>query len=140
MRKSNWEYEFVIFMEEIKTKPFKWGDNDCALFVSGIVKAITDIDMEDGIRGSYSSEKEAQVLIETFGKGSLLKVGNKFAKKYGFRKIPILSAMRGDAVMAKVDGILFFGVCIGQQLALITSPGKFAIHPMSAAKTAWRIE
>lgn len=55
------------FVDGIKTKPFRPGSHDCALFAAGWVRFLTGEDLTAGLRGKYKTLKKGQELLEAQG-------------------------------------------------------------------------
>lgn len=51
------------YIRETSTKPFVWGENDCALWCANGILQATGVDPARGFRGTYSSWFECRRLI-----------------------------------------------------------------------------
>lgn len=83
--------------------PFKWGQNDCALFAADAIQAITGVDIADDFRGTYKSEKSAMKAIASVAGGSTLADAAAYcASKHGLEEHQYpLMAKRGDLVIVR---------------------------------------
>lgn len=55
MRRDDWYSRLSTYVEDVRRKPFAYGDHDCALFAAGAVLAMTGIDPAAGLRGKYKT-------------------------------------------------------------------------------------
>lgn len=55
MRRSDWYARLSAYVEEVRRKPFVYGEHDCALFAAGAVDAMTGSDPAAGLRGKYKT-------------------------------------------------------------------------------------
>lgn len=66
-RDVDWQSKLASYISEMETVPFSWEKhNDCAKFCAGAVKAMTGVDVMDGMR-SYTSERMAKIILTTKG-------------------------------------------------------------------------
>ncbi len=54
-RKGDWEAALAQYIAGCRDLPFRWGEHDCFLFVSGAVLAMTGFDPAVPYRGKYRS-------------------------------------------------------------------------------------
>lgn len=122
-----------IFIQEYAQKPFKWGETDCALFISDWCKFYADFDPAEDFRGKYDDEisaKKALVLIS----GGL----EQAADKYMSRVQPNF-VQRGDVVSAELEEGLTMGIAVGCNRAWFKTPNGIILLDV-IFKTAWRVE
>lgn len=55
------------YLDRARSKPFRAGQHDCALFVAGWVKIATGVDHARGWRGKYRSIKKGRDLLRQMG-------------------------------------------------------------------------
>lgn len=132
MRYENWVERLYSFVDEMSDKPFAWGEHDCCLFAAGAIFAITGHDYAFGLRGTYSTEKEAYHLIKKMG-GIKSIVGKALGDE-----IKPLMAQRGDLVLIDGEHGDTLGICLG---ASCVAPGEFGLTylPFNRAISAWRV-
>jgi hypothetical protein len=132
MRLENWESKLSKYLDEIRYKPFSWGEHDCALMAANAVLAMTGKDYAEKFRGLYHDAAGALRLIP---EGIAQHLAN-----CGFREIEPKNAKRGDLVLVinakrEVLGVIDLS---GKHVA---APGAFslALLPRSDAIRAWEV-
>lgn len=106
-RAADWEDRLRTLIDRLRDEPFRWGDNDCALFASSAIKAMCGVDPAGDLRGLYSNEKGAMEALRNHGAGTLLKT----VKAWLGDPKPVAQAQRGDIVMLDRTTV---GVCVGR--------------------------
>ncbi|MDH2134936.1 hypothetical protein N5J77_27775 [Sphingobium yanoikuyae] len=106
-RAADWEDRLRTLIDRLRDEPFKWGQNDCALFASSAIKAMCGVDPAGALRGAYSDEKGAMEALRQHGAGTLLKTVRAWL---GDPK-PVAQAQRGDIVLLDRTTV---GVCVGR--------------------------
>lgn len=133
MRLSNWEPLLQEFLAERRSAPFAYGKNDCAMFVSDAVLAMTGIDPAADFRGKYRTKAGSIRVLRKIGDGDLV---STFAAR--FSEKPVSFALRGDIVF---DGEAV-GICVGSQAAFVgvheNCEGLF-LSPMSEMQRAFAV-
>lgn len=120
-------------MAQRHAAPFAWGINDCAIFASDCVQAITGQDPAPAGLRKHRTAKQAYRAIARHG--GLLAIASA---ALGSPVEPAFANV-GDVVlltMGKRDG---FGICNGAT-ALAPAPSGLVAAPMSAARVAWRVD
>lgn len=133
MRHDNWLQSLLSFVESRRGVPHAWGTNDCCLFAADAILAMTGVDHAADLRGTYSTEREANEIIGRYG--SLEAFLTHFL---GDPSGPIC-ARRGDVVtFVAPNGSECVGVCLGTSIAC---PGDNGLNmlPMSSAAKSWRV-
>lgn len=117
-RVARWPELLPDFIEQRRHTPFKWGSNDCALFLADWIVVATGVDRAARLR-NYKTAKGAAALSRKHGgmKGLALAAG--LAEKH-----PGL-AQRGDGVLAVLEGRETFGVVVGN--AMWCGPGEHGL-------------
>ena len=93
MRYPDWQKKLVDTLQAAQTRPFLWGQHDCALFAADCVQAMCGEDFAAAYRGTYSSETGAKkALLKNHG--SLEK-----ALRACMDEIPVKLAQRGDVAI-----------------------------------------
>lgn len=116
MRLEGWEERLAEYVEAQRATAFAWGKTDCAMFASDAVLALTGSDPFAEYRGRYSTETEAERLIDEAGGFEAL-----CTRLLGEPK-PVACARRGDLVFGPLrpDGAEGLAVVVG---ALAVTPG-----------------
>lgn len=137
-RISNWPAALNRYIEANRSTVFDWGKHDCLLFSAGAIAAQTGIDPGESFRGKYSSEDEAQSIINDAGGWPRL-IADQM-ELIGARRISSSLAQRGDIVFTKIeDGRLTAGVCVGTHAAFAGPTGLVFVQMTKCQKQAWRI-
>lgn len=92
-RLENWPILLAEFFERRKDMPFEWGVNDCMIFCSDGVLALTGTDPAADIRGTYSDQDGAAKVIAGFGDSVEAIIEAK-----GFKRVEKAFSHRGDVV------------------------------------------
>lgn len=110
MRYPDWENRLNAYLEQVRDRPFQYGEHDCILFGCAVIHAITGEDPAAEYRGRYGDKGGAAKALREIGNGTLLRtVDAQFTRK------PVGMAQRGDLVW--FDGSI--GVCVGAQAAFV---------------------
>lgn len=54
---------FRTYLAEQNSKAFRFGEDDCMLFIAGVLLALTGVDVAKDIRGTYSDEASAIIAL-----------------------------------------------------------------------------
>ncbi len=123
-------------IEELSQKRFRWGEDDCCLFVGRVVQAFTGVDLAASFRGKYRSQKGAASRIRRAG--SLEKLVDEVTTDHGLREVPVGMAARGDIILFPSVLGETLGICDGHQIITMGKDGVVAF-PMEAAMKAWGV-
>ncbi len=130
MRKEGWEK--ILHDHLATTKPFVWGENDCALWCADWVLKATGEDFSVDWRGKYFSEETLQTLMMEAG----FTTAEEIADSTAFSIIPITFSQRGDVVLHPTQGCL--GICNGMFSHFLTESGLTRVSTLKCKK-AWRV-
>jgi hypothetical protein len=138
-RHYQWQESMHKFVVSKATVPFAFGTNDCAMFVSDHIKAITGIDIAQGVRGTYSTELGAAK--QYAAAGGLDTHFAKIAAANGFTEIPVVYAQRGDVLFNPQSGqpALLVMDFDGIHAIGIHDTGTARIKARGNCTRAWRI-
>ena len=89
-RFTDWPARLAAYLEQHRATPFAWGENDCAVFAAGAVKAITGVDLLPADR--WQSVREASRAIVRLG-------GLRAALDARLPAVPVAYAQRGDVLL-----------------------------------------
>jgi len=137
-RREGWEHWLAEFLFKRKDTPFKYGANDCCLFVCDAVEQMTGVDPAVDYRGKYSTKREAFDLIDWDIEGHM---GDLF-KTYGMTENGINHAGRGD--VALVNGPMGDALGVidmtGERVALPAKTGlMYFPKDKDTVKKTWRV-
>jgi hypothetical protein len=122
--------------------PYKWGENDCALFVADGIEAITGVDIAADFRGKYDDQASAMKAIKTIAKGKTIADAIAFcAAKYSILEWhQPLFAQRGDIATFNNEGRLICGL-IHLNGRDIVAPGDSGLQrfPITLIDRAWHV-
>ena len=140
-RKEHWETRaFDAFLRARAALAFKWGANDCALFVADGIEAITGVDIAIDFRGRYSDEAGAfRAIAEIAGGHTVADAAAWCAAKCGLDECGSpLMAQRGDLVVAESGDNLIAGLVhlSGRHVVAVGEDGLYRL-PLSAVRRAW---
>ena len=100
-RLEDWQSNLTDYLLRAERVPFRYGHQDCGLFVAGAIRAMTGVDVASTLRG-YTNRTEAFRRIAALcGQTTMEAVAGYIAAAHGIPEVPILLAQRGDAVMLR---------------------------------------
>lgn len=146
MRIQGWEMRLEQYVQETALKKFSWAPEnscDCLRFVSDAAVLVCGKDPmskilpedPDTIRGAYSTEKEAVLLIKKL-RGSVEAIMD-----VRFQRVDPNFAQRGDIVLDKLNRGMTFGLVWSKGASFFkTMDEGFEIRKAHEAKMAWRVE
>lgn len=119
--------------------PFGWdgtdpGVQDCLRFVMDGVLAQTGVDPIADLRGQWSDEASANVILSREGGLAKLVARRLTGTRPAF-------AQRGDVALVVHDGRLALGLVEGEFVVCLAGPegvSGYARHPRAAMRRAWR--
>lgn len=143
-RFQDWPKKLDTFIEENRNRPFKRGQNDCALLAGLAIQAMTGQSFVKTYMTGYKTKKEAFEMLQNMGLEDLEAVATKHLGQ------PLKShrmAGRGDIVL--IDFFEEFAD-LGESVALgvVDTTGRFAVTtgkdglitiPMKHWSKAWRV-
>ena len=131
-RLDNWPRLLGDFIESRRETPFAWGSNDCCLFASDAILAITGEDLAHTVRGTYQSALGAGRILKAAGGVSGL------VEASGLPEHALMLSQRGDLILAHMDGEETLGVCVGASVAFAAGAG-LTFYPLSECSRSWRV-
>ncbi len=129
-RLKDWRPRLVGYLEEVRSRPFAYGQHDCALFAAGAVEAMTGEDLATDFRGQYASLKDGLKLV----RGDHQKVLHEH-----FTAIPQAFAGVGDIALIGEVGFPALGIFDGETILVLREDGLGRM-PRAAATQAWRVD
>jgi len=133
MRRLDWEDRLADLIAARRDVPFKWGENDCALWGADCVEAILGVDFGQNFRGQYEDQSGARLALRQFGAGSLFKTFDRHLT----RILPAF-AQRGDLVAKGRGRTAAIGVCIGSDAVFVGEDGLVMV-PRLLWTAGWRV-
>ena len=132
-RLENWPLRLSKYLNERSDKPFEWGKNDCLMFVSGAVAAVTGYDFSDEYL-PYSTRKEADEMLQEYD--GVVGIISEHLGHSGTEKI--LTAQRGDVVLFRLNDENIAGIVddSGRFFQIVTEKGLLRV-PLKRAVRVW---
>jgi hypothetical protein len=146
-RKKFWDTrELERFLLERAHAPFKWGTNDCALFVADAVEAMTGVDIAADFRGYVDEPGAFQAIRAVIGAPAGARVTVEHAavycaSKYGFAELEVpLSAQRGDICSLEESGRVILALVHLNGREIVTA-GELGLKrfPITQIRRAWHV-
>jgi hypothetical protein len=142
VRYPDWAARLEVFLHAHASRPFRYGEWDCCLFVCSAIEAMTGIDPGGEWRGKYDSPEGARSMIraELLVSGEVNHWVRAVAAAQRMGKVAPAQAQRGDVVLLKrgrrgyslglvgLDG----GVLVAGWKGLVAAPRELAV-------LAWRV-
>ncbi len=123
------------FLQHRRLQPFKWGGNDCCLFVADAVKLQSGVDYAGEYRGSYHTEMGSLRCIRKQGFESI----ESLLTAYLGEPLPPLNAQTGDiALVLNEQHQATAGVVFRAHVYLVT-PDGLCHMPLSQVLKCWRV-
>lgn len=146
-RKDDWEYRLHAILQEKKHQPFEWGVNDCALFASDIMEALSGVDPARWFRGKYSTARGAYKALkrspychDRVGFNSVFEsVVAELAKQHGMGEIEPDYLHRGDLALVEQDGLRMMGIHVGDGVACASKEDGIVKVARPDSGSCWRM-
>jgi len=129
-KQDNWEFLLNSYVINNASVPFKWGKNDCLMFMLNAVREMIGQDVPGSPRGIYSSRSEAadnmdrydgQSFVEVVGEG-LENAGFEQVGRRAFGDVVAMRIENLDPVASAIFGGITFGIAMNDEL--VAAPGK----------------
>jgi len=136
-----WQEDLPRFLDEIRFKPFCWGEHDCGLLMADWVHRMTGIDPGAAYRGRYTTSMGAARRLKKVAGGGVVEAATH---AFGAPLSSPMLARRGDVVAvrtAEVEGGEFALGIVGPDgvtIHLATEYGT-AAWPLWRAEFAWAV-
>lgn len=99
-RREDWPEKLAEELRASLSRKFEWGVFDCCLFAANCIRAMTDVDVAENIRGKYKTKHGALRVVRSFG--SIEKLADAYATTGGFEEVKKEFLRRGDIVLVYV--------------------------------------
>lgn len=132
MRTKTWQTDFWNFIEENRSRKFKWGEFDCALFAKRCIEIVTDRNIEL----DFNWHDEATAKDKILERGGLREVVcGKLGSYTNFANCSI-----GDIVLANLP-IVGDTLCVHDGVQIL-APDETGLRriPWQFAICGWRID
>ncbi|CAD7055487.1 hypothetical protein RHAB21_00727 [Pseudorhizobium halotolerans] len=130
-RHKDWRRRYEAAIDEIKARPFVWGEHDCGPSLAGrLVHAMTGVDLSAQYAGTYHDALSAARLIRELGFETL---GDLVASM--LPPIHPSQAEIGDIAAIAMDGPIghALGVVNGERIFVLTETGVGTVDLLDAA-------
>lgn len=127
--------KLTAFINQRNCEPFKWGKNDCCLFVADWVLFATGHDAAADFRGKYRTESGA---FKQLFKRGLNDVESVFKDRLN-PAIALSYARRGDIALVDFKGDFVGGIVTVNAVLCVGENGLVTL-PMSAVKAVYPLE
>lgn len=131
-RFPDWPERLGRAIEARKGDPYAWGQNDCALFASEMIAAMTGQDFGAMFRGTYSDEAGAMAMLQAHGWSDLEAMADALLPRRTDRP------RRGDLVLHAGRLGAFLGI---RWAGGIVGPGerRAIILPARETQACWSV-
>ena len=139
-RIESWPSELSDYLLRAERIRFRYGSQDCGLFVAGAIRAMTGVDVASTLRG-YTNRAEAFSRIATLcGTPTMEAIAGHLAVLHGAPEVPVLCAQRGDAVLLRSGRRSSLGIVAMHGTEILTPYRAGLLRlPLSHARRAWHI-
>lgn len=136
MRYYDWPERLFEAIRKAQGSEFKWGENDCALFVCDCIMVMTEVDYAAKFRGKYTTRVGAMKALK---KLEDVKSLSELADKCLGEKIDKSHAHRGDVVLLVDDSVEALGIVAGSY-AVFLAPNGIQTILLSKCVCAWKVK
>lgn len=143
MKTDQWRKRLNRALRQKRDAFFKWGQNDCALFMADIMKRVHSVDPARWFRGRYDSKQEAIDALRTFCGGGLEKAMQKVCDNQAIREKKPGFADDGDGALVEADAGGFrraLGVHLRNNVLIAAEEGGYIALPRDRALTSYEAE
>lgn len=128
-RLPDWRPRLVAYLEDVRCRPFAYGQHDCALFAAGAIQAMTGTDLAADYRGRYNGLEQGLRLVGT----SHLQI-----LRQHFEPIPASFAGVGDIALMGEPGFPALGIFEGEHVLVLRDDGLGRM-PRAEVTEAFRV-
>ena len=132
-RLPDWRPRLAGYIAEQRRRPFKYGEQDCAMFAAGAVKAMTGEDPLADLSLDYSTYAGGIRVLRRQGHADHIALARALLPE-----IPVAEARMGDLVVLPGDSGEALAVVGG---ATVLAPGEdgLRVAPLTAATIAFKV-
>ena len=124
-RLPDWRARLGAHIAAHRTRPFAYGEHDCATFAAGAVQAVTGSDPAAGLTGYTTRAGGLRRLRRNGLEDHVAFVASRFAE------IAVAQAQQGDLAVIEAAGALSLGVVCGAFVLAPTQPSGLAAVPLT---------
>ena len=125
-----WRGPYKAVVDDLRRKPFAWGENDCGPALAGrMVEALTGEDLGSPYRGRYDSAASAYKLMKAEGYDDLADLVAAMLPER-----PKAQAVIGDIAAIPVDTVFrhALGIVNGERIFVLTETGLGTVDLLDA--------
>ncbi|UOA25894.1 hypothetical protein [Pseudosulfitobacter sp. DSM 107133] len=115
-RRQDWHANLIQYLSEVSRRPFAEGQNDCALFLAGGVRAMTGVDYATLYRGRYTTIRGGLRILRKDGFNDHVELA-----KHHLKSKPVAVANAGDGAVIATDE--------GQALGIVQGAAVYVLRP-----------
>jgi hypothetical protein len=139
-RIESWPSALSDYLLRAERVRFRYGSQDCGLFVAGAIRAMTGVDVASTLRGYTNREEAFKRIAALCGTPTMEAVASHLAEQYGVPEVPVLSAQRGDAVLLRSGRRSSLGIVAMHGTEILTPYRAGLLRlPLSHVRRAWHI-
>lgn len=133
---DGWERRADELIKHYLDTPFRWGDSDCACFVSDMMKTVCGYDPIAPYRGQWKDEKTARAALVKYAKGGFHELF------FGLTEIKNHKmAMRGDVGIMRMNKRDYCGVvAMNGKSFLVRRDNGLESYPLTESLILWRAD
>lgn len=132
IRVEKWRSKFAEQADDIRTKPFVWGQHDCAVgLVGNLTQALVGENLAAEYTGKYTDAKSAYKVMKKAGFDNLADMAASILPE-----IHISQAQIGDIAAVPVDTNFGFalGVVNGERILVLREDGMGTVDLLDATR------
>lgn len=130
-RLPDWQPRLAALVSQRLRQPLQWGAHDCTMWAADAVLAVTGVDMAAAVRGTYSTEAEAELRL--LQAGGLVELCHRHLGPV----VRTALAQPGDIGLSSVGGTRALVVCGGAHFLAVGARGLVPVPPDDVVRV-WR--
>lgn len=144
IRFEDWHARLGAHIQAASGRPFVWGEHDCCVWACDGILAMTGVDPMTELRGRYLTALGAARALKAFAGGGLDETAEHIASLLHAPEIPVLTAGRGDCVIADAEYDGGYAPALGLvamngRQALFAGPVGLTAISLRECRRAWRV-
>lgn len=121
-RLPNWRARLTVYVDNVRRRPFAYGQHDCALFAAGALEAISGEDLAQELRGTYADLPSGRAAIQRMGYLDAIDMA-----KANLSRVPRHSLQVGDLAVVETPEGAALGVVQGGAVFLVGQSGMMHV-------------
>ncbi|GGA65013.1 DUF6950 family protein [Pelagibacterium lentulum] len=136
MRKHDWRKRLGQYVDNVRTKPYAFGYQDCWLFVAGAVSAMTGTNHAKKHKGKYKTARGALGIMRRAGANNMADFAGLYLEEHS---APVFAHI-GDVMAIPTDDAFGFslGILNGERVLVVT-PNGIDTRDRSEATRAFKV-